>query len=387
VAKAVGPEQASLTWSGRAVDTGRIESELLRLRYEAAGGTRGGETFAIRTSLLNLVVHAADEKAARRASQVIAGMPSHHPSRSIIVVTKPSAAQSRIDAELSAHCHVSPGLEQQVCCEEVVLRVRGRAAEHLHSIIIPLLVSDLPVYMWWTGPLLGLTHVLEEVQGSADRLIADSARFADAASGLGQLVQLSGERPLRGIGDLNWDRLTPWRQLLMQHWQAPNLRPYLEKVDAVEIAFAESGHQAQPSQAFLLLGWLAARFGWNTEKISRAGPGGGFTIDAAKGAVSVRMAPAAGCPDLEPGWLVSVLLRGRGKGERASLSIGRTGDPMHLAVRIEEPERVLEGRVRIEACDEGEMLAQELDMVGRDLQYEHALGRALAILRALAGGR
>ena len=110
MAKAVGKEEVTLTWSGRAVDIGRIESELVRLRYEAAGGAKGGEMFAIRTSLLNLVVHAADEKAARRASQVIAGMPSHHPSRSIIAVTKPSEAESRIDAELLAHCHVSPGL-------------------------------------------------------------------------------------------------------------------------------------------------------------------------------------------------------------------------------------------------------------------------------------
>ena len=81
MAQALGQNEGALTWSGRAVDIDRIEAELVRLRYDAAGGTGEGDTFAIRTSLLNLIVLAADGRAAREAGQVVAGLPSHHPSR------------------------------------------------------------------------------------------------------------------------------------------------------------------------------------------------------------------------------------------------------------------------------------------------------------------
>ncbi len=382
MAEAVGQEAARLTWAGRAVDIGRIEAELARLRYQAAGIGRGEETYAIRTSVLNLVVYAADGKAAREAARVIAGVPSHHPSRAIVVVRRPSSEDSRIDAELAAHCHVSPGLEQQVCYEEITLKVSGRAADHVHSIIIPLLVSDLPVYVWWTGAMPRESKAMEEMTGGADRFIVDSGRFVQTAAGLGRLAQLCGKRPACGVGDLNWGRLAPWRQLLVQHCEAPDLRPCLEPITEVEMTYAEGGPQAQSSQVFLLLGWLAARFGWEAERVSRAGPDGGLRLGAGEGQVSVRVSPGAACPGLEPGWLVSVGLRGGGRQGRASLSISRTGDPTHLAVRVEEPQAVLEGRVRIEACDEGEVLARELSTLGHDAEYEEAVRRALPLLRA-----
>ncbi|MCC6662846.1 MAG: hypothetical protein IT375_03835, partial [Polyangiaceae bacterium] len=121
MAEALEREARKLTWSGQAVDIGQIDSELVRLRYQAAGVEAGRELFAIRTSLFNLIVYTSDREAARDAMEVITGMAHHHPSRAIVVIAEPSDGESRIDAELAAHCHVNPGLEQQVCCEELSL--------------------------------------------------------------------------------------------------------------------------------------------------------------------------------------------------------------------------------------------------------------------------
>ena len=378
MAPALGQGESTLTWSGRAVDIERIESELLGLRYEAAGGTEGDDTFAIRTSLFNLVVHAADGRAAREAGQVIAALPSHHASRAIIAVTKPSEARSRIDANLAAHCHLSPGLQQQVCCEEITLRLTGRVAYHPHSIIVPLLVSDLPVYVWWTGELAHNAHILEEMMGNADRFIADSARFSRSGDGLGRLAQLCRERPNCGVGDLNWSRLTPWRQALAQYGQMPDMRRRLEPITAVEIGFTKGGRQRPPSQALLLLGWLAARLGWETGQPSRPGSGGGFTMLSGRHRVSVNVRPREGCPGMKPGSVSAVRLQGRQR-DRASLSITMVDDPLHLTLRREGDQEVRQERVRIEPCGEGEMLARELAAQGQDSEYEEALRRAVAL--------
>src|SRR3990170_7347940 len=100
MAQSLDEGRTALTWSGQAVDLDRIEEELVRLRYEAGGAGQGGKPFAIRTSFLNLVVYAADEESARHASQVIAALPGYHPSRSLIMVARPSAGGARVDAGL-----------------------------------------------------------------------------------------------------------------------------------------------------------------------------------------------------------------------------------------------------------------------------------------------
>ncbi len=383
MAQALGQDEGALTWSGRAVDIDRIEAELVRLRYDAAGGTGGDETFAIRTSLLNLVVFAADGRAAREAGQVVAGLPSHHPSRAIVVVTKPSAARSRIDAQLAAHCHISPGLQQQVCCEQITLRVSGRVAHHLHSIIIPLLVSDLPVYVWWTGEIPRDAHILEEMIGSADRFIADSARFAQAGEGLEALAELCQRRPKFGVGDLNWSRLTPWRRLLAQQCDMPDLRRRLEPITAVDICSSRGGRQTLSSQALLLAGWLARRFGWEPPKrqAQRSGGGFGFSLLSGGSRVSMSLRSQKGCPGVRPGWVSTVRLEGGEQG-RTVLTIARTEDARHMTLRLEDDGRVEEDRVRVETGEDEETLAQELDAQGHDAEYEEALRRALPLLGA-----
>ena len=115
------PEHLSMSWSGASVGPERIEAQLARLRYEVAGSPEAGMHLAPRTSLLTLVVIAPDTETANAANHLIDVLPSHHPSRSIIVVPIPNADESRIDAQLAAHCHFTQGAEHPVCCEDVML--------------------------------------------------------------------------------------------------------------------------------------------------------------------------------------------------------------------------------------------------------------------------
>ena len=370
------PAEITLEWSGRAVDAARIEAELAKLRHYAAGQPSQGEGFALRTSLLNLVIYAEDEEAAQEAGRVIAGLSSHHASRALILIARHTEVESRIDAQLTAHCHIAPGLDQQVCCEEVTLTVNGPAARHLHSVIIPLLVPDLPVYVWWPGQLPDDHHTFDEVLETADQLIVDSGHFSDQAGGLARLAGLVLERGDPPIGDLNWERLQPWRQLLAEYCQAAPSRQPLTDVRSVKIGFARGGGEAS-SQALLLLGWLASLFGWDAV-VSRRDTAV-LHQDGHRVSVEMRSREYAG---LDPGWLVSVSLRGTAEAGDASLSISRIGDPLHLVVHVQEPGRVFEEQLRIDPCGPGEMLMQQLDRPRDNPEYEAALERVLPLIRA-----
>lgn len=381
-----GPDETTLTWSGRAIDGGRVEAELARLRYRAAGEPGGGEGFAIRTSMLNLIVYSEDEESARRASQMIVALPGHHPSRAVVLIARPSAGASRVDARLAAHCHVTPGLEQQVCCEEVTLTVSGPAAEHLHSVVIPLLVPDLPVFVWWDAPLPENPHSFEEMVEAADRIIVDSAHLADAGAALVALERLCGQSaPGCSIGDLNWQRLETWRDVITRHCESPPLNLFLPGITRVTVGFAGERGDPVSTPAFLFLGWLANRHGWDTKDALPQGPGtASIPFDGRNVTVAAEPVAYAG---VEAGWLVSVEVTCSRGGEEASLSVLRTGDPLHLLVNVREPHGAIEESVRIEGCAEGEMLARELDAPSGDAEYSDVLAEALHLIGAMRNER
>jgi glucose-6-phosphate dehydrogenase assembly protein OpcA len=368
----------TLAWVDAPIDVARIDEELARLRYNAAGSPPGGESYAMRTSLLNLVVYAADEAGAEQASQTIDGLTRDHPSRALIIIAAPSEGESVIEVRCSAHCHITPGLEQQVCCEEVLLKVSGRAAEHLHSIIVPLLVPDLPDYVWWTGPLPRGRHLFEELMESADRFVVDSSRFRHPTHGLIRVAELCAETPGCAVSDINWARMDPWRDILLLHGGSPEMRAYREAVTTVEIAYAGGAGTPAPAAAFLLAGWLAERLGWDAS--TPAVEEGSVTVRRGALPISIRLIPR-NAPLVEPGSLLRVRLEDE---NGAALTVMRADDPQYLEIEVRSPDYTGRGLVLTPSPDASEMLAEELDdLPGQSSEYEQALQKALPIIRAL----
>ena len=55
--------------------------------------------------------------------------------------------------------------------------------------------------------------------------------------------------PNSAISDLNWGRITPWRELIAQFFDVTEYRPYLVNVNEIEIEHAVIPlPQAQPDQ-------------------------------------------------------------------------------------------------------------------------------------------
>ncbi len=68
-----------------------------------------------------------------------------HPSRILVVITAARrGAKPRLDAEVRVGGDAGPG-------ETVVLRLHGELADHADSVVLPLLLPDAPVVVWWPG--------------------------------------------------------------------------------------------------------------------------------------------------------------------------------------------------------------------------------------------
>jgi glucose-6-phosphate dehydrogenase assembly protein OpcA len=368
-------------WGARATSIDALERELARLRRAAlAHAKESGRTLA-RASVLNLVVYAEREVHARRAARTVAELAIRHPSRAIVLLG--DRDREGVLASVQLHCHVPQADgEQPVLYEQILARVRGDFDERVASVVIPLLVPDLPVFLWWTGTPPSDAQRLDDLARLADRFIVDSADFARADRTLPEVARL---RQLGiGISDLNWARLTHWRELIAQFFDVPAWRPFLDGVIGIRAGFAVDmdGREIHPSQALLLLGWLASRLGWRpVESLAPAEAGGLlFRMRRADGAtVMVRLRPRFE-RGLDAGDVSGVRIQAAFRGETAEFVVKRAPDERHATASA-----IVDGVVRAErvvpmpALGMRELLGEELSIAGNDHVYEAALGALMEL--------
>ena len=368
-------------WGAQATSIDALERELARLRRAAvAHAMERGQTLA-RASVLNLVVYSEREVHARRAARTVADLALRHPSRAIVLLG--DRDRSGVVASVQLHCHVpqSDGA-QPVLYEQIMARVRGDFDERVASVVIPLLVPDLPVFLWWTGTPPRDARHLDDLVALADRFIIDSADFARPDHTLPEVARLARHRV--AITDLNWARLTHWRELIAQFFDVPAWRPFLDGVTGIRAGFAVDmdGRDIHPSQALLLLGWLSSRLGWRPVEALAPAEAGGllFRMGRADGApIMVRLRPRFE-RGLDAGDVSGIRIQATHAREAAEFVIKRAPDERHATATaiiggVVRSERV----VPLPALGIRDLLGEELAIARNDHVYEVALAALMAL--------
>ncbi|WP_234539770.1 glucose-6-phosphate dehydrogenase assembly protein OpcA [Streptomyces shenzhenensis] len=268
--------------------------------------------------VLTLVV-VTDEENAYDALKAAGDASHEHPSRTLVVIKRVSRSPrdrtaSRLDAEVRVGADAGTG-------ETVVLRLYGEVADHADSVVLPLLLPDAPVVVWW--PVNAPLDPAKDPLGAlAQRRVTDT---------------YSSEQPVRelsaradaytpGDTDLSWTRITPWRSML-----AAALDQVVCEVKAVEV----EGEEFNPSCELLAM-WLADRLDVPVRRSLSAGPG----------LTAVRLTTSAGAIALD-----------RADGSLATLSIDG------------QPDRA----VALKRRDTAELIAEELRRLDPDDTYASAL--------------
>ena len=368
-------------WGAQATSIDALERELARLRRAAVAHARErGQTLA-RASVLNLVVYAEREVHARRAARTVADLALRHPSRAIVLLG--DRDRDGVVASVQLHCHVpqSDGA-QPVLYEQILARVRGDFDERVASVVIPLLVPDLPVFLWWTGTPPSDARHLDDLVTLADRFIIDSADFARPDHTLPEVARLARHRV--AITDLNWARLTHWRELIAQFFDVPAWLPFLDGITGIRAGFAVDmdGRDIHPSQALLLLGWLSSRLGWRPVEALAPSEAGGllFRMGRADGApIMVRLRPRFE-RGLDAGDVSGIRIQAAYGRETAEFVIKRAPDERHATATaiiggVVRSERV----VPLPALGIRELLGEELAIARNDHVYEVALAALMAL--------
>jgi glucose-6-phosphate dehydrogenase assembly protein OpcA len=354
-------EESRSSPGGGSMSVEQIERELGRLRMNEDG------TLGLRASVLNLIV-VTDEDSAQSVTRSVSNIAGHYPSRAIVLISDPEEGDTNLEFQLSAFCSVRGGSGAQVCAEQITIHAEGPPAEHLESLAGPLLISDLPVFLWYPGPFSPSSPEFTGMVSLADRIIIDSAAAGDRAC-LREIAGLLEDPEAPAIGDLQWVMLTPWRALVAELFNPPERAEELDKIRRVEVLHTPAGE----CRALLFVGWLSARLGWRPEGVvSRAEEGREVHFAGPSGEVVLELSPNS--PDAR-------FRRVRLYSDEYSFQVSRHRDLSDARTTVMRGEELLgELTVRLGGFDLGVILGEELQYRGRDEVYEAAVRTAVEIL-------
>jgi glucose-6-phosphate dehydrogenase assembly protein OpcA len=246
------------------VDPGAIEKELQALwrsRAEVSQRAAPNGRPQGRSILQTLLAYAPDPATAAKAQSVISAISPHQPGRMILLAVQPEG-QNQLDfqAGVRLHCAAPDIGRDPVCCEQIVLTAGGvEAARRLPGAVLPLLVTDVPSFLYWVKGNPFRSPILKDLEPAIDRLIVDSFTFAAPDLDLADVANAIDDPHFKAIiSDLSWARLAAWRYYTAQIFDPANLRPYLKRVRRARLKY----YGGTPVLAWIFGGWLASRLGW-----------------------------------------------------------------------------------------------------------------------------
>ncbi|MDM8084063.1 glucose-6-phosphate dehydrogenase assembly protein OpcA [Cellulomonas cellasea] len=207
--------------------TRAINKRLVKARDEGGAVALG----RVLTLIIDLAGHDPEEAiaAANEASR-------EHPCRIIVLQDQPGDAPASLDAQIRLGGDAGAS-------EVILLRSAGALCRHADTLVIPLLLPDAPIVVWW--PYEAPENPAEHPVGKmAQRRITDSVNADVPSDALRSLASVYSD----GDSDLAWTRTTLWRGLIAATLDQP---PYEEVQRALVV-----GESTHPS-VDLMAAWLA----------------------------------------------------------------------------------------------------------------------------------
>jgi glucose-6-phosphate dehydrogenase assembly protein OpcA len=215
-----------------------------------------------RASLINFAVYSEAPDALSANTQLMEQITREHACRIILLAANPAASKRRVQAWISAHCHLTGANARQVCSEQIAFLLDGSSPDLIRNILFSHLESDLPLYLWWQGEFSN--QIDQQLWSWVDRFFFDSHSWREPARQIEILrgsVASAGSRCV--LCDLNWRRLIYLRLAFAQLFDHPWAAQQMDVIRRLEITY----NPEYWTTAVLFISWIACQLGWElTEK-------------------------------------------------------------------------------------------------------------------------
>lgn len=361
----------------RVVPLKRIEDELGALRKEGLSGNETG-TPLLRACTMTFLVFCDKNEDPTDLEPLVAQIVNSHPARLILVAQQAGANEPNLEARVSTYT-TSVGSPPRLVGEEIAFYPHGTEYKLLPSAVLALRVSGLPFILYWRGQPDLDDPLFHALVGECDQILFDSQHFTARAERINNTIaRLRIEYPDVSFGDVNWQRIRPWRELVAQFFDDPANMVFLDALASVEIDFSV-GFMGNQSASVLLMAWLGSSLGWRVvpgsyqrEGLTRTArferhPYGATEEQQIQ--VVIRVLDQEDCM---PGELTGIRLKTKGDAPDAIFQVRRRVGG-YADVRELTPTRYSERTLLLNLPQDSYVITSELDAPRRDRNYHRAL--------------
>jgi glucose-6-phosphate dehydrogenase assembly protein OpcA len=294
-----------------------------------------GKPTVLRACAMTLIVLTDDEdQDSASATQILTELMHAHPSRAI-VLRADKTAQNGLSARVFAQCWKPFGKAQQICCEQIEVLVHPNRWLDVGPTVLGIVAPDLPVVVWCRqNSALRETSkgakpsAIASVLPLATKVIVDT-RGTDLKEAFRVLASWRKEGHI--VGDLEWTRLTAWRETLAAAFSEDPALLAEGAITSVRIGY--SGDSV-PASALYLAAWL--------KRGLTAEPSFEPEANAEPGLTRVTLASAQPLIELARTGPTCLQLRAGDQTQRVSLAGSSFYELMHEELTILGPDPVFD---------------------------------------------
>ena len=219
--------------------------------------------------LFNLIIYTCEPRRTDYFAEMVKIIKGQFPCRIIFIQGNPLGKSH----SLRITTYKEDATEnEKLNTNQIYIEASGPEFNRVYFLLLPLLASDLPIYLLWgQNPTTEYT-LLPRLESFASRLIFDAETAAD-------LQQFSREMLVRlnsssmQISDMNWARIAGWREVFAQIFDSAERFEQLTHVHQISIICNDNPSElfVPPNiQALYFQSWLAARLNWQFLRIEHA---------------------------------------------------------------------------------------------------------------------
>lgn len=243
---------------GTTIAPEKILKELSDLWVDSAKQEQAGDGAGVlRACSMTLLVLAEASEDTQALGETIAALMPEHPARAIVVRLS-GDGQRALAERVYSQCWMPFGQRRQICCEQVEITASDAALTDLRSVVLPLLVPDLPLIVWCRSARLPELRDFWPIASMAQKLVVDSSAGPNPAGAMSRAAAIAASGIV--LGDLSWTRVTRWREMLAQIFENLENVARIGSISTIEVDWG--GTRYAPAQ------YLGA---WVRDSLAKAG--------------------------------------------------------------------------------------------------------------------
>lgn len=217
----------------------------------------------------NLILYVKKSQHSLYQDKIISPLTNKFPSRIIFIIEdddENSAQKNYLDIK------VQP-MSTSNQCEIIFINVSGIYRERIPFLIYPNLISDLPIYLLWTLPIIPNISILKSISKLVSRIIFDASTTPNLHEFFSSIFSCY-KNSNSCIADISWTAISSWRKLISNFFDCPETLQGLSSAEKIIITYVsddkqENKNEFNPNkiQALYLQSWLVTSLNWQLENL------------------------------------------------------------------------------------------------------------------------